>query len=331
MRSLPGVERVVVMSHSGGGRMMAFYASVALNGPTACQQKEILYPCTNEQAAGLAKPDGVILLDPAPGAINTASAIDPAFEGNRRSRTNLDMFAPANGFDAARGSAQYSPQFLKDFYAAQSARNMQIIDRAAARLKLVEQGKADFADNEPILIPGALDGGNGASPYHTDLRLMSRTKQPHTLLRPDGTSPQVIVRSIRAATGKADARNVGTLCCQTLHYDLRRFLANDALRTSGDFALKEDDVVGVDWHSSLRSTPHSAEGISVPTLVMTMTCFHLVVFDEIIFDHLAAKDKTFAAAEGALHGFTPCKPEYGDTKKRVFDFVDGWLSQPGRF
>jgi hypothetical protein len=50
-----------------------------------------------------------------------------------------------------------------------------------------------------------------------------------------------------------------------------------------------------------------------------------------MFDHLAAKDKTFAAVEGALHNFTPCKPEFGDTKKRAFDFMDSWLSKPGRF
>jgi hypothetical protein len=75
----------------------------------------------------------------------------------------------------------------------------------------------------------------------------------------------------------------------------------------------------------------NAEGITVPTIVLVNTCYRLVVTGEILFDHIAAKDKTYVASEGALHGFTPCRPEYGDTKKRAFDFVDNWLAKPGRF
>jgi len=56
-----------------------------------------------------------------------------------------------------------------------------------------------------------------------------------------------------------------------------------------------------------------------------------VVPDEIVFDHLGSKDKTLAFVEGAVHTFTPCRPEYGDTVKRAFDYVDAWLGKPGRF
>ncbi len=331
MRTLPGVERVVVMSHSGGGRMMAFYTNLALNGPSACQGPEMIYPCKTEQASGLAKPDGLVLLDSAPGALNTASSVDPAYDGDQRSKTDLDMYTAANGFDAGPGSARYSEEFRKRFYVAQSTRNMQLIDNAVARLKLIEQGKGQYRDDEPLVIKGAVNGGTGATLFNTDLSLLSHTKKPHTLLKADGSSPEVVVRSIRAATGKQDVRNLNSVCCSSLNYTVKHFLANDALRTTKDFAITEDDIVGVDWKSAMRSTPDSAEGITVPTLIMTMTCFHLVVPDEIIYDHLAARDKTFAAVEGALHGFTPCKPEFGDTKKRTFDFVANWLAKPGRF
>ena len=69
----------------------------------------------------------------------------------------------------------------------------------------------------------------------------------------------------------------------------------------------------------------------VPALVQANTCHYLIVPDEIVYDHLASKDKTLAFVEGAVHGFTPCRPEYGDTVKRAFDNVDSWLSKPGRF
>jgi hypothetical protein len=56
-----------------------------------------------------------------------------------------------------------------------------------------------------------------------------------------------------------------------------------------------------------------------------------MVPDEIVFDHLASKDKTLVYVEGSTHVFNPCKPEYGDTAKRAFDYVDSWLAKPQRF
>jgi hypothetical protein len=60
-----------------------------------------------------------------------------------------------------------------------------------------------------------------------------------------------------------------------------------------------------------------------------------------IRDHAKSADKTLAYVEGATHGFTPCtacaiaqgKPAnyYGDTVKTLFDYIDKWLSKPGRF
>ena len=69
----------------------------------------------------------------------------------------------------------------------------------------------------------------------------------------------------------------------------------------------------------------------MPALVVTNTCFQFVVPSEIVYDHISAKDKTYAGVEGSEHFFTPCKPEFGDTKKRLFDYVDGWLAKAGRF
>lgn len=332
MRSLPGVERVVIVGHSGGGRLMAFYANIALNGPKACQNPEMLYPCKTEQASGLAKPDGLVLLDPSPGAINPSSAVDPAYDANnRRTRTELDMYNPANGFDPNTGAAKYSAEFQKKFYAAQSERNMQIIDKAVARLKLIEQGKGRFKGDEPLLVVGTVNGGNAARLYHPDVSLQARTKQPHMLLKADGTRPEVIVNSVRPASGARDVRNVGSLSFWTINTTVKHFLANDAIRTTRDFAVTADDIVGVDWKSSLRSTPHNASGITIPTLVMAMSCYYFVTTSEIIYDRIPAQDKTYVAVEGALHGFTPCKPEYGNTVQRTFDFVDGWLAKAGRF
>ena len=41
--------------------------------------------------------------------------------------------------------------------------------------------------------------------------------------------------------------------------------------------------------------------------------------------------KTTIAGAGVNRGLMPCKPDYGDTFKRAFDFVGKRLSEPGRF
>jgi len=69
----------------------------------------------------------------------------------------------------------------------------------------------------------------------------------------------------------------------------------------------------------------------VPALVMTMGCHYLLVPGEIIYDNLASHDKTYVGVEGATHSFSPCAAKYGDTAKRAFDYIDEWLSTPGRF
>jgi hypothetical protein len=329
LRALPGVQRVVISGHSGGGHTIAFYADVAEHGPAACQGPEKLYKCTSEEVTGLAKPDGVILLDPTLGAFHSMSAVDPAVEGPTR-KAALDLFASANGYDSASRQASYAPEFARRFHAAQAARNASLIDAALARLKLIEQGKGQFSDDEPLVIPGMSSGGTGARLYHADLRLLSRTRKPHVLLKADGTQPEIIVTSVRPSTGGQAAEGIGKLET-TQNTTVRRFLANSALRTSPDYALTPDNIVGVDWKSAQDSTPGSAEGITVPVLVLSMSCHYLVVPGEIVFEHLASKDKSIAYVEGAVHNFTPCRPEYGDTVKRGFDYVDGWLRKEGRF
>jgi pimeloyl-ACP methyl ester carboxylesterase len=333
VRALPGVERVVLMGHDAGGGMAALYMAAAEQGTAICQRQELLYHCTKSHTSdltGLAKADGVILLDPTLGAFETTGAMDPAFKGNTRSLHDLDMYAAGNGYDPRTGQAHYSAAFVKRFFAAQSARNTQIIDRAAARLQLVEQGKSDFIDDAPFVVAGAYNSGDSASLFDADLALLASTKAPHGLLKVDGSTAQTIVQSVRPS---APAQTVSMMaeCCRVVGTTVRRFLDNDAVRTTGDFSLTVNDIVGVDWKTSLTSTPANAENISAPALVLTMSCARAVVPGEIVFDHLAAKDKAYVAVEGAGADFAACKREYGDTKKRAFDFVDHWLAERGRF
>lgn len=331
LRTLPGVTKVVVIGHSGGGHLIPFYANVALNGPAACSGPEKIYPCDPQMVSNLEKPDGMILLDPTLGAFHQMSSVDPAVGADGKRIPALDMFTAANGYDLEAKKATFSPEFAKRFYAAQGARNKKITDDALARLKLIEAGKGRFSDDEPLTITGMGINAAGARLYQPDLAFVEHTKKPRTLLKADGTSVEQIIHTVRPPSGQQAVAALNTLDVMTNNTTVRNFLSDSAIRTGPNFAMTADDIVDVDWKSAMTSTPANVEGVTVPSLVMPMGCHYLLVPGEIIFDHLGAQDKTFAVVEGAVHVFNACGPQYGDTLKRTFDYVDGWLSKPGRF
>lgn len=330
LRSLPSVDRVIVVGHSGGGHLIPMYANVAEHGPSACSGPRTIYPCQGTELEDLEKPDGMILLDPTLGAFHQMSSVDPAFDARKRI-ASLDMFSAVNGYDSDGGQAKYSPEFALQFYAAQSRRNNNIVDHALERLAAIESGKSPYSDDEPLVIRGMGVNAAGARLYQPDLSFVEHTRNAHTLLKADGTEAKQIVHTVRPPSGRQAVGNLNALQVMTQNTTVRDFLSDSAIRTGPDFAMTADDIVGVDWHSAMTSSPANAEGITVPSLVLTMGCHYLVVPGEIIFDHLGSKDKTYATVEGATHGFRPCEPRYGDTMKRTFDFTDQWLSAEGRF
>ena len=68
-------------------------------------------------------------------------------------------------------------------------------------------------------------------------------------------------------------------------------------------------------------------------LIEVMTGHYFLRPGEMILDASASADKEMVAIEGASHVFTPCVPcgatptQFGDTVKRVFDHLDGWLAK----
>jgi pimeloyl-ACP methyl ester carboxylesterase len=330
LRTIKGVEHVVIMGHSGGGELVTFYQNLAEHGPSACNGPEKIFPCNGKGLSGLGKPDAIVILDSTLGAFHQMSAVDPAVDGDKRI-TSLDMFAAANGYDPKQHQATYSAEFAKRFYAAQSARNNAIIDSALARLKAIEAGKGEFTDDEPLLIRGMGENAGGTRLYQPDPAFAAHTKKPHTLLKADGTTPVMIVPSVRGPVGQQFAEQLNALSVMSQDTTVRKFLVHSAIRTTADFAITADGITGVDWKSAITSAPGNAEGITVPALIVSNTCHYLMMQDEILYDHLASKDKTLVYNEGSTHMFTPCKPEYGDTTKRAFDYVNGWLNKPGRF
>ncbi len=330
LRTQPGVKKVVLVGHSGGGPLMAFYQNVAENGITACSGPEKIIPCRTELLKDLPRADGVALLDPTLGAYHQMTSIDPAVRDGGRD-AKLDMFDALNGYDLATGKAEYSAAFQARFLTAQAARGANLVRAASARLTEIAAGRGDFSDDEPFAVRGIGVHAFGARLYQPDTRLLARTARPHLLLRADGADAVGIIPSVREPSGSNVREALTTLRSMGTSTTVRTFLAQAAIRTGPNYAVTADSITGVEWASAFTSAPANARGITVPALVLTMSCHYLLVSGELTFDALASRDKSYAAVEGATHLFTPCRSGYGDTVKRSFNFVDGWLSKPGRF
>ena len=330
LHAIPGVEKVVLIGHSSGGAELSSYQDVAENGPSACTGAERVYKCQPKGLDNLPRADGIILFDANTGAADKTNALNPAVDEfhPRQVDPALDLYDPRNGYDPATKSATYSKEFLDKFFAAQGTKANRLIAEAQDRLAKIEKGDGEYKDDEPFPVAGTGINMSGAHAEFADLRLMAKTHAPHPLLKGDGTKvEQVILR-----TEAAHAEPYKDLLSQTTQdVTVRHYLSFQALPVTPEYRITEDNLLGVKWRGTANSLQGNVEGIKAPTLFMAATCSNELVLLEISYDHSVAKDKEFVGVEGADHGFHPCKAEYGNTYKRAFDYVDGWLSKPGRF
>jgi hypothetical protein len=327
-RTLPGVQEVVLVGHSGGGPVLSFYEEIAENGPSACQQPDRLYKCSGEGLDNLPKADALLELEANIGAPHRTMSIDPAVDPkNPRVRDpKLDMYLPQNGFDPKTDTGSYSEEFIKRYEAAMHVRSEAIIAEAQARLKAIDAHTGPYNDDEPFVVPGMSEDAAGARLNLADPKILARTHAPHLLLKADGTTPIEIVQDVRAPKA-IPVKQRDTLAATAQYMTVRQYLAFSAISTTSDFALAADNMKGFVWRSSANSLPGNVENIHVPTLVMAGSCMlHLIPLEQ-VYDHSAARDKEFVAVEGADHSLEPCRPEYGDTQKLAFDYVDGWLTR----
>jgi pimeloyl-ACP methyl ester carboxylesterase len=334
LRKVPGVRKVVLLGHSGGGALMSAYQNVAENGLKACQGPEKLIKCS-DNLAGLPPADGVMLVDSNWGlSTMMLFSLDPAVvENSQALNPELDLFNPKNGFDP-KGS-KYGDPFIRKFQSAVGKRNNQLIKNALDRLEAIKAGKGPFNDNEAFIIQGGSFRGYNNRLFSQDVNLMSHTRKAWPLLKADGTAVTQVVPTVRVPENPTS--NSASLERGGLITTVRDFLNTFAIRVTDDFGYNEDTVRGIDWTSSLSAPPGNVEGITAPLLIMGMTGHWEYLAAETIHEHAKSADKTLAFVEGATHGYTTCTRcektpgQFGDTVKTTYDYIDSWLSKQGRF
>ncbi|MBQ9064150.1 MAG: alpha/beta hydrolase [Blautia sp.] len=330
LRSISDVEKIILMGHSGGGTLMSAYQAVAENGPSIFRDPEkMIYPYPDDEK--LPPADGIMLLDSNWGnAAMQLFSLDPAVEDENSGKMineELNLFSPANGF-LPEGSV-YPDEFIKKFQKAQSERNNGILDYALNRLLLLEQGSANFDDDEPMIISGSAQGFFNNKLYAQDIRLMSRTRNEHKLLHADGSCTVERVYSLR--TPENNRSFTPSFWEGARFLSVRTYLSSYAVRTENDYGFDEDHVWGIDWKSTYSCPVGNMEYVHVPALIMGMTGGWEFLASETIYEHTASMDKDLAFVEGATHKFNTAKHlekytgQYGDTMKTLHDYVDRWI------
>jgi pimeloyl-ACP methyl ester carboxylesterase len=323
LRAQPGITKIVLLGHSGGGPAMSFYQAVAEKGPRYCKGADKLTEC-GDNLTNLPRADGLVLVDAHPGvSVNGLRSLNPAALSEtdpRKIDPQLDPFDPKNGYNP-NGPSKYSDEFKSRYFKAQADRMNRLIDDARARRQRMSAGSDRFADDDVYTVIR----GEGARLMELDPSIHHATLKPRKLLKNDGSVVTQIVESVRPAPiNRGSAERNASFEGGTRLLTVRSFLSTNAIRA-------KDSMDDIDWCSSNNSTPCALKNISVPLLVTAMSAHYFVRDNEIHYEVAASADKDFIIVEGATHGIRPCTAcektpgQYSNTVKNYFDYVARWI------
>ena len=157
LKAKKGIDNVVLLGNSGGGSLSAFYQAQATRKPS---ERTATAPCggrTHLRDVEMPPADGLLLVSAHRGQGKVVlEGIDPsvADESDPLSvRSELDMYAPENGFRTPPEWSEYSADFAELYRAAQRDRVKRLDDRARELLATSREAsqhleKADIADAE---------------------------------------------------------------------------------------------------------------------------------------------------------------------------------------
>lgn len=330
-KNYPGIEKVILLGHSGGATLMSAYQSIAENGPDIFRDEKKIIKLDDMEEKTPA--DGVMFLDANFGnGVMSLLSLDPSIVDDRdgiRRNSKLDLFNPENGYDEKE--CHFSEDFINEYKKGQAKRMNRLIEYARERVLQIESGRGQFVDDEPMLIAGGTQFAPCNKIINQVPKFFSHTKEKWDLIQKNGEIENRIVNSVRVA-------RPGALTSERYHFGalqttVKCFLKSSAVRALDDFGYDESTLRGIDWESSYCCTTGNVAYIKKPMLIMGMTGSYEYIASEHIYKRaVKAEDKTIAFVHGASHNFVPATEcenepgEFGDTVKNCFDYVDKWLS-----
>jgi hypothetical protein len=179
LRKQPGITKILLFGHSGGGPLMSLYQAVAENGTAYCKGAHKLSEC-GDDLAGLPPVDGIVFADPNPGnSVNTLRRINPAVANENNppdgpAVADVDMFDPKNGFNP-NGASNYTAEFQARYFKAQADRMNRLIGIARDKLDRIKRKDYGYSDDDIMVIPRSGNPGSGAAGRNRHCSSPSRT------------------------------------------------------------------------------------------------------------------------------------------------------------
>jgi hypothetical protein len=332
-RNLPGITKVILFGHSGGGPLMSFYQAVAEKGPAYCQASERLVKCGGD-LNGLKAADAIVFADAHPGnPVQTLRSLNPSVKmesGKRVVDSTLDPFDPRNGYNPS-GLSNYSKEFEERYFIAQARRMSELIDAALSAQTRMKNREYPYPDDDIVIIPSGGNpgpgpgGGAALAALDPSIAGLMSTVHPEKLLTNGGTVKTQIVASVATPQPETAATN-RAFDTGTKIFTLKSFLSANATRAT-------NSLDGIDHCSTNNSTTCAVQSISVPIMIAAMGAYQFIRDDEIIFEKSASRDKDYVVIEVALHGFGPCaacekvKGQYSNSVKNLFDYIRDWTNK----
>jgi hypothetical protein len=323
-RRQPGINRVVLLGHSGGSPMMSLYQAIAEKGKSVCESKELFTTCAKEDYGTLTPADGMVYPDAHPGnPVQALRSLNPAItieNGKKTVDASLDLYNPANGYNP-HGASNYSPAFLARYYKAQSTKMNELIAKVQATQARMAKGDYAYEDDDLIFLPG----GNAVIAHAAPKLVpeMISTKKPTKLIKNDGSVVTQIVTSVMVPD--EDLAATARTFDGTAVHKLSTFMSSVAIRS-------RDSLMDIDYCSTSNSTTCAVGSIGAPSLFMAMGGYKFIRDHEIMFERSTSKDKDFVVVEGALHGYDACKRcettpgQYANSTKNMFDYIRDWTN-----
>lgn len=329
LRSQPGITRVVLIGHSGGGPSTSYYQALTENGPSYCQGPEKLTQCPFVDGDFLPsdRADGMVFVEAhLANGINRLRSLNPTIVNEDQpfgpaANKTLDPFNPKNGYNPdPTKSSVYKQQFVDAYARGESRRMNGLIQEALLMRREIELGLRDPADDAFVF------WRDSARLSQLSTGVQCCTLKPTRLLRNNGTlsSPQII-RTVRIAEPGIKEDDEGEDGRQDL--TLTSFLSANAIRSKHSYDR-------IDWCSSNNSSICAVRQISVPAVVIAAQGHYFIRDGEQIFEELASTDKEFLVVEGMNHGLGNCTQcatfhgtgPYTNVPLTLWNYVRDWAN-----
>lgn len=318
-----GVEKVVLLGHSGGGNTVSLYQAVAENGTDVCRGPNKIVECRDDESQIGRPADALVFMDSNVGtAINMLRRWNPAVidEANPKELDPaLNPWLESNGYNP-NGCSRYSEDFKQHYFEAQAQRIQRLTARAMEIQDAMDAGTHVPTDNDKFTAYRI-----NARLYDVDNTIDAQTREPRKLLKDNREILTETVKTVRPcgeplgySTPEVDAQLE-----RTRDMNVRALLGIWSIRAT-------NSMYDIDHCSANGSTMCMVQHVEAPSLFTAAQGNPYIVDNETMYELSGSLNKDYVVIEGATHGMDNCSAcegaPYHNVGQNFWDYLAAWMN-----